>query len=83
MAMDNRMAEIMRRLALSPAALAARLGLATDRLDAVVDGSFRPDAGLAAAIVEIFNALECGRYDMETWTVERIFGGEKIYGKPE
>lgn len=73
----------MRRLALSPAALAARLRVDEAYLRAVVDGTRRPDAALTAGIIEVFNALEYGRYDTEIWTAERIFGGERIYNWPE
>ncbi|MGI5839704.1 MAG: hypothetical protein ACOX8W_08570 [bacterium] len=80
--MSNRMAEIMRRLALSPSVLAARLRVDETMLQAVIDGDISPEAKLAARIVDVFNAFEYGRYDMETWTAERIFGGERIYGWP-
>lgn len=81
--MSNRMAEIMRRLALTPSVLAKRLQVDEVMLRAVIDGDIGPEAELATRIADIFNSFEYGRYDMEIWTAERIFGGERIYGWPE
>jgi DNA-binding XRE family transcriptional regulator len=76
----NRIAEIRRRLSLSPSALAGPAGIATAELLAIEAGEKDAGPELQARLVAVLNAAECGRYDQEDWTVQRVFGGEKIYG---